>query len=75
MVMKLKHACTTMDLDSHPLSEREMQAANLIANALRDDVIEGKVGLYIWRVCKAYEVDHHRVARHLGSRNRMRKPA
>ena len=75
--MKLTRTSTVMNLEKetpYPLSSRELQAANTIADAMRDNVIEGPVGLYIWKVCKGYGVDHRRVARHLGSRNRMRKP-
>ena len=76
--MKLVPASTVMNFEKekpYPLSSRELQAANTIADAMRDNVTEGPVGLFIWKVCKGFGVDHHRVARHLGSRNRMRKPS
>jgi len=57
--------------EDDPLDEDEMEAADEIAEEI-DTIDSDERGLYIWKVCDRYGVDHHRVARHLGQRRRSK---
>ena len=65
---------THLDLRPHleDLSPRERQVADLIADAIREDAVEGPMGLFIWRVCGRHGVNHRKIARHLGGRKKSR---
>ena len=64
---------TTMDLQSDAeLSPREMRVADIIAGAMKAGIVQCPMGLFIWRVCKRYKVNHKKIARHLGARKKTR---
>jgi len=54
------------------LNAKEMAAANECAEVLRT-VADNKRGLYIWEICNEYDVDHHKIARHLAQRANSRR--
>jgi hypothetical protein len=64
-----------LDFKRNELSERELAAADMIAQAIKDESFQGPVGSFIWKICRKYEVDQKRVARHLATRNRKRTTA
>lgn len=63
---------TTMDLQPQPceLSPREKWVADVIAQAMKAGIVKCPMGLFIWRVCSRYEVNHKKIARHLGGRKK-----
>ena len=65
---------TSMDLQPQPLelSPRERRVADVIAEAMKAGIVQCPMGLFIWRVCKRYKVNHKKIARHLGGRKKTR---
>lgn len=52
------------------LTDLELTVADSLAAMFKDPEISTPRGLLIHNTCKANGVDHHKIARHLGSRNK-----
>ncbi len=67
--MKTKPIKLTRE-EPEPLDETEMECADEIARLLKDKTLSTPRGLLIYDISNSYGVDHHKIARHLGSRNK-----
>jgi len=54
------------------LNANEMAVANECAEILRT-IAYNERGLYIWKTCNEYGVDHHKIAKHLAQRAKSKR--
>lgn len=59
--------------DTDFLTSFERSVANEVAEAIRHRESHESIGLIIYSICKSHDVDHHKIASHLGMRGGKKK--